>query len=442
MRFEADGLPKGLTIDEQTGRIRGTLDRPGEHLLALRALNALGDARRELRIVVGETIALTPPLGWNSWNCWGPKITQERILDAARTMVSSGLSCHGWTYINIDDGWQGQRDASGALQPNEKFPDMPGLCNAIHDMGLKVGIYATPWTRSFGGYTGGSSGEPSPFVRELKNGWYVGQRTYEQEDARQWAQWGIDYLKYDWGPMDLPSGHRMREALRSCGRDIIYNATNSAPEQDFPEWVELAEAYYLWRRPQQGDGDIKDSWKSIASIGFRMHEWAKYVRPGHWNDPDMLVLGYVGWGEQQHACNLTPDEQLTHLTLWSLLAAPLLLGCDLTRLDAWTLSLLTNDEVLAINQDPLGRSANRISQQDLTEVWSKPLADGALAVGLFNRDEVERLVTIYRPDLQIAGEHSVRDLWRQRNLGKFSSSFQLPVAPHGAKFLKLTPVPA
>ena len=204
MRFSADNLPKGLRLDASTGRITGSLSHKGEHLVTLRAQNALGQTERQLRIVVGDIIALTPPMGWNSWNCWGRHIDDAKIRQAADALVSTGLINHGWSYINIDDGWQGSRN--GYLNPNDKFPDMKGLCDYIHASGLKAGIYSTPWVKSFAGYSGGSSGEPGGPVRDQAKGWYIGTQTWEIADARQWALWGFDYLKYDWSRMDLPSG--------------------------------------------------------------------------------------------------------------------------------------------------------------------------------------------------------------------------------------------
>lgn len=438
MLFSANGLPAGLRLDPNTGQITGSLPKPGTHLCTLTASNPLGTTHRPFKIVVGDTISLTPPLGWNSWNCWGPKIDQEKILDAASAMVRTGLIHHGWSYVNIDDGWQGERDpATGVLQPNEKFPNLKGLCDAIHAMGLRVGIYSTPWVKSFAGYAGGSSGQPGGPVRDVEKGWYVGQHQHEPADALQWAKWGIDFLKYDWGPMDLDSGRRMRLALDACGRDILFNATNSAPKEHEQAWSDLTEAYFIWRRPAQGDNDIKDSWKSVSSIGFRMHEWRAFARPGHWNDPDMLVVGHVGWGDDLHPANLTPDEQYTHLSLWSLLAAPLLLGCDLTRLDEFTLSLLTNDEVLDVNQDPLGHMADRVNVDGDAEVWAKHLEDGSLAVGLFNRGETERPVTFRFRDLGLTGSFAARDLWRQRDLGAFGTDFVSTVAPHGVTLVRI-----
>jgi len=440
IRFSAACLPEGLKIDAATGRITGSVAKAGRYDVTLRASNAHGRTERKLRLVVGERIALTPPLGWNSWNCWGEKVDRDRVLAAARAMVSSGLADHGWTYVNIDDGWQGKRPAPGKpLQPNEKFPDMKGLCDAIHAMGLKVGIYSTPWVMSYAGYPGGSTGEVAyvapqrGFSKEdmLERKWYEGKVGCEGVDAKQFAAWGIDYLKYDWNPISVPAARRMRQALRASGRDIVYSLSNTAPIEGAADWAKLANC---WRTT----GDIQDTWRSVAGIGFEQDPWKTFAGPGHWNDSDMLVVGHVGWGKP-HPTRLTPDEQYTHISLWCLLSSPLLLGCDMTKLDEFTIALLSNDEVLAVNQDPLGRQAGRIAQDKYTQTWAKALADGGRAVGLFNLDDFEpHAVTVKWSDLGIRGKHVVRDVWRQKDLGGFDGSFQIDVPPHGVVLVRVS----
>jgi alpha-galactosidase len=351
-------------------------------------------------------------MGWNSWNCYGPTVTQEKIEKQAEAMVRSGLRDHGFVYINIDDGWQGERGGPfNAIQGNSKFPDMKGLCDYVHSLGLKIGIYSTPWPKSYAGYTGGYN--------------------HEMEDARQWAEWGIDFLKYDWSMSDPrePSEEyvrRMRDALDATGKEIVFSLSNSAPISKAHIWSKYAN---MWRTT----GDIEDTWESVSRIGFSQDEWARFAGPGHWNDPDMMVLGYVGWGEHQRPSRLTRDEQITHMTLWCLLAAPLLLGCDLTRLDDFLLGVLTNDEVLAVDQDPLGVQARRVRRDGETEVWARPLRDGSKAVGLFNRGEQREDVTVYWTDIGISGKAHVRDLWHHRDLGPISESLSTPVNPHGAE---------
>jgi alpha-galactosidase len=249
-------------------------------------------------------------------------------------------------------------------------------------------------------------------------------------DAKQWAQWGFDYLKYDWNPIEVPETQEMLDALKASGRDVIYSLSNHAPFAGAADWARLANA---WRTT----GDIKDNWKSVSSIGFSQDKWAEFAGPGHWNDADMLVVGKVGWGPKLHPTNLTPDEQYTHITLWCLLASPLLIGCDMTQMDEFTLSLLTNDEVLAVDQDAQGKEARQIAQSGETQVWARPLADGTWAVGLFNLGEGAGDVTVKFEDLKLAGAQNVRDLWRQKDLGASEGSFTAKVAPHGVVMIKV-----
>lgn len=449
MEFAAAGLPEGLSLDSKTGVITGVLPRPAEYRVTLRARNGLGEATKELRIIVGEEIALTPPMGWNSWNCWGPNVNADKVLRAAKAMIASGLADHGWTYINIDDGWQGKRGGRyNALQGNEKFPDMKALCDQIHALGLKVGIYSTPWVTSYAEYPGGSAENPEgkwepPKIPKRGNvnrkilPWAIGKYSFATNDALQWAEWGIDYLKYDWNPNEEPETREMYWALRTCGRDIVFSLSNNMPFTNAPALTRYANC---WRTT----GDIRDNWQSISRIGFNQDKWARYQRPGHWNDPDMLVVGHVGgWGGRPpKQTGLTPDEQYTHITLWCLLSAPLLIGCDLERLDEFTLNLLTNDEVLAVNQDPLGKQGVCVARDGDSRVYAKDLADGSKAVGLFNLSSNLTLkVTAMWGDLGLTGKRFARDLWRQKNLGEFEGQIAIEVAPHGAELIRISARP-
>ncbi len=366
MTFAADGMPTGLTLDPNTGQISGVAATAGTYAVTLTAENALGKATRNFKIVIGEQIALTPPMGWNSWNSWAGNVDQDKVLQSAKILVSSGLANHGWTYVNIDDTWQGMRTGPDhALLANDKFPDMKGLCAQIHQMGLKAGIYSTPWITSYASFGGGSSDDPDGVwdraVQANGNFHHIGMYHFVTPDAKQWADWGFDYLKYDWNPNDTASTGEMGGALRQCGRDIVFSLSNAAPINHAADWASLANC---WRTT----GDIGDLWgraadyhHGVAEIGFGQDQWAPYAGPGHWNDTDMLVVGYVSVGSPIHATRLTPDEQYTHVSLWCLLSAPLLIGCEMDKLDAFTLSLLTNDEVLAVDQDALGKAAVRVS---------------------------------------------------------------------------------
>lgn len=453
MTFSADGLPDGLAVDSRTGRVSGMLKSPGQHTVTLKAANTLGTSEKPFKIVVGDTIALTPPLGWNSWNCWGPMVDADKVLGSAKAMVASGLIDHGWTYINIDDAWQGKRGGKfNAIQGNEKFSDMQGLCDAIHAMGLKIGIYSSPWVTTYAGYVGGSSDNPEgTWTDDMKGRDFRrdGRYVFADKDAEQWAAWGIDYLKYDWNPRSAPQVdfapfdkqiRDMADALRNSGRDMIYSYSNS---MQFGEIGKVGRMLNCWRT----SGDIRDNWNSMSSKGFGLDKWATYQSPGHWNDPDMLVVGYVGgWGGRApKPSGLTPDEQYTHITLWCLVSAPLLIGCDMERLDAFTYNLLSNDEVLAVSQDALGRqgiTVRREGTDDMLRVYAKDLEDGSKAVGLFNLGDAAATVTARWSDVKGSGPQTVRDLWRQKEVGQFETEFSMTVAPHGAELVRIRPAAA
>ena len=448
MEFSVENLPPGLSVDPASGRITGVLKKKGECPVTLRAKNAKGEAQKKFRIVVGDQIALTPPMGWNSWNCWAGSVDQEKVLRSARAMVASGLANHGWTYINMDDTWQGNRTGKDhALQGNEKFPDMKGLCDGIHQMGLKAGIYSTPWITSYASFPGGSSDRDDgtwskSFANETAH--RHGKYSFAAADANQLGAWGFDYLKYDWNPNDLKHVSEMSGALRKSGRDIIFSLSNSAPFEHGADWARWANC---WRTTS----DIRDRWVAtgaswetgVSEIGFNQDRWAPFSGPGHWNDPDMLVVGYVGWGPSLHATGLTPDEQYSHISLWCLLSAPLLIGCNLEQVDPFTLNLLSNDEVLALDQDALGKQATRTWTSGPVDIYVKQLEDGSKAVGFFNRDSAEQNLSFNKLDyVGINGRQHVRDLWRQTDLPDLEHNtrhaFKLTIPPHGVMLFKFT----
>jgi len=449
MTFNVENLPKGLSVDPATGQITGAVKKKGEYAVVLHAKNARGENRKKFRIVVGDKIALTPPMGWNSWNCWAGAVDQQKVLQSARAMVTSGLINHGWTYVNMDDTWQGQRTGKDhALQGNEKFPDMKGLCDEIHNMGLRAGIYSTPWITSYASYPGGSSDNADgAWSKKLANGsgHHHGKFSFTTADANQLAAWGFDYLKYDWDPNDVPHTMEMSKALRHSGRDIVFSLSNAAPFDHAADWA-------CWANCWRTTGDIRDHWVAsnafwehgVSEIGFNQDRWAPYGGPGHWNDPDMLVVGYVGWGPSLRPTHLTPDEQYTHISLWCLLSAPLLIGCNLDQLDPFTLGLLSNDEVLAIDQDALGKPAVRAATYGAVDVYVKQLQDGSKAVGFFNRDSTEQKISFTKMIyMGISGRQHVRDLWRQQDLpdivDTMKNPFPMTIPAHGAQLYKFSP---
>jgi len=424
MTISAKNLPAGLQLDPQSGCITGVLREKGTSVVTLRAENARGAAERALKIVCGDTIALTPPMGWNSWNCFACDVTEANVRAAADAMVASGLINHGWTYINIDDCWEAGRDADGKVLSNQKFPDMKALTEYVHSKGLKIGLYSSPGPQTCAGHEGSYK--------------------HEELDALRYGEWGFDYLKYDWcsygGIVPNPDHAAylkpyqvMRAALDKAPRDILFSLCQYGMGNVWEWGAEVGGN--CWRTT----GDITDTWSSMAGIGFGQAGHEKYAGPGHWNDPDMLVVGYVGWSANVRPTHLTPSEQYTHISLWCLLCSPLLIGCDMTKLDDFTLNLLTNDEVLDVSQDPLGRQAARIAKSGPLEIWAKDLEDGSKAVGLFNRGEAATSITVKWSDLGVSGQQSVRDLWRQKNLGKFPDQFKTDVSRHGVVLVKVTP---
>lgn len=469
MTFKAKGLPFGLRIDRKTGIIKGKVRRRGTWKVTLTATNELGSDKRELRIVIGDKLCLTPPMGWNSWNCWRITVSQDKVKSSTDALIESGLDRYGWSYINIDDGWQYERGGRyGAILPNSKFPDMKELADYVHSRGLKFGIYSSPWTMCPGGTIGSSASNPEGKywwveegqadeynVHKRKPGeaeewWrirYHGRFLHMEDDARQWADWGVDFLKYDWHPNDYFSIKTMHDALLKSGRSIAYSISNRAP-------IGLGDAYVNLTNCWRTSSDISDQWPNIYRIGFTiMDRWAAYTGPGHWPDADMLEIGRVADRANPghtRACRLTPDEQYTHVTLWSILCSPMLIGCDLADMDDFTFSLLTNTEVIDVNQDPLGYPAARISEDENTVVYHKPLEDGSLVVALFNISDTPQTMGFRIGELNymMVEPQTLRDLWRQQDItvlqpgeaGEMKGDrWETEVAPHGCRLLKLSP---
>jgi len=494
LKITAIGLPHGLTLDSATGDITGAVPQPGESNVTFTAGNDAGSDAATLRIVIGPAVCLTPPMGWNSWNCFHTSIDEVKIRSAADAMAASGLIDHGWTYINMDDRWEGTRDGAGNIHSSAQIPDIKALADYIHAKGLKAGLYSSPGPYTCAGATGS---------------WQ-----HERQDAATYAAWGIDYLKYDLCtyhivedvirekkyaellppdkskelltlsreaatvgnvnpkplPDYLPRGAQqaravassaqqtldrvharmeqlhqearaiapdkvagiglevekepyrvMRAALDTVNRDIVFSMCQYGRGKVW-EWG-AAIGGNLWRTT----GDISPNWSAMSGIGFGQNGLEPWAGSGHWNDPDMLEVGNG---------TLTPDENYTHMTLWCMLSAPLLIGCDMSRMRPFITSLFTNDEVLAVDQDALGKQGWRASQQGAAEVWMKPLADGATAFAFFNRGPAPAAVSVQWSDLKLAGPQRVRDLWRQKDLGAQPDGYSAQVAAHGAELFK------
>ena len=432
--IKATGLPDGLTMTPG-GLITGTVHAKGQYHVKLTARNGLGHATRTLRIVAGEhQLALTPPMGWNSWNAYGMNNSAAKTRAAAEAMVKTGLAAKGFMYINIDDGWQNGRTPSGEIKTTPAFGDMKELADYVHARGLRFGLYSSPGPTTCGGHTGSYQHEP--------------------QDARTYAAWGVDYLKYDWCSYGRIAGPHpdLEQLIRPYA--TMRTALDNVPRDIFLSLCQYGMGHvWTWggRPPVFGNsyrisGDINDSWGAVCRNGFAADgRLFPFAGPGHWNDPDMLVVGY-GYFEDGplHWTKLTPWEQVTHVTLWCMLAAPLLLGCDLEKLNRFTLNLMTNTEVLAVNQDELGQQAQRVARKGQMEVWARPLWDGTVAVAVFNRGFVPATTTLTWAEIapvipsgkMLVGRQPVRDLWRRQDLG-VQDHFAATVAPHGALMLKV-----
>jgi len=359
-----------------------------------------------------QQLAPTPPLGWNSWYAYHTDISDALIRKTADALISSGLRDRGYIYVNLDDGWEGVRDVSGNIEAGSKFPDMKALAKYLHDRGLKLGIYSSPAKRTPGGFTGS-------FGHEL-------------QDAAVFASWGVDYLKYDWGyaSADYPSNdvqgtfEHMQKALDATGRTIVFSI--SAPLNTEPwKWAPDIKVQ-LWRVSQ----DIEDSWPAMSHIGFDIGaDLTAFPKPGHWNDLDMLQVGNHGMSE---------DEYRTQISLWSLLAAPLLISNNVQHTTQDDLSVLSNPEVLAIDQDGLGRSGYRLRKDGDTEVWVRQLASDAWAIGLFNRGAFrkEMSLSLADPPFSVRG-FRVRDVWARRTVHSQTPRFRTSVPSHGVALLRL-----
>jgi alpha-galactosidase len=364
-----------------------------------------------LHAVSANGLALTPPMGWNSWNKFGGGVNDRIVREIADAMATNGMRDAGYLYINIDDTWEGTRDAQGVLHANSKFPDMKALADYVHGKGLKLGIYSSPGPRTCGGY-------PGSYGHEL-------------QDAKLWASWGIDYLKYDWCSADTiykdadlqAIYQRMGDALLASGRPIVYSLCEYGTGKVWT-WGPAVGAN-LWRTT----GDIRDEWSSMADRnGFTQNDLAPYAGPGHWNDPDMLEVGNG---------RMTDDEYRAHMSLWSLLAAPLLAGNDLRSMSPETKAILLNRDVIAIDQDTLGKQGTRLYQHGSEDVWTKPLADGSIAVGLFNRGESPLRITLHASDLKLAGIAQARDLWTHRDVAFSGGAYSVEVPSHAVVLLRV-----
>lgn len=444
MKYEVANLPAGLNVNPATGEISGSIAQPGEFLTTCKVSNDMGTAERTFKIICGNTLGLTPQMGWNSWYVWENHVTDKIMRSAADAMVNTGMIDHGYMYVNIDDCWSVKptsdnpelngkaRDNKGNLLTNKRFPDMTAMVGYIHSKGLKAGTYTSPGTTTCADH--------------------VSAYGYEEQDVKQIVEWGFDFLKYDWctyGSIakdqsipELQKPYRLINGiLVKQPRDIILNLCQYGMGQVWKWGKEVGG--HSWRTA----GDLGGSFEGIGTALFRdgfdvysTDSLHLYGGPGGWNDPDYLLFGYLSnWQGKTVPTPLSPNEQYTQMSLWAIVAAPLIFSGDMTRLDDFTLNVLTNDEIIEVDQDPLGKPGYRVTKKDNLEVWKRELEDGSIAVGLFNRGEEPARVTASWHDLGITGKQKIRDLWRQKELGKFTIQYSEQVGRHGVVMVKITP---
>jgi alpha-galactosidase len=364
-----------------------------------------------LHKVPDNGLAKTPPMGWNSWNKFAGRVDDAAVRGMADAMVSNGMKAAGYQYINIDDTWQGTRDAQGNITTNKKFPDMKALADYVHGKGLKIGIYSSPGPNTCAGYEGSYG--------------------HEEQDARTYAAWGIDYLKYDWcGARNLYTDDGMQalyqimgDALLNTGHPIVYSLCQYG-RADVWKWGADVGGN-AWRTT----GDIRDTWDSMTTIGFSQDQHAPFAAPGHWNDPDMLEIGNGG---------MTEDEYKTHMSLWAILAAPLLAGNDLRNMTPAIGAILMNREVIAIDQDGEGKQGRRIRKSGDLEVWAKPLSGNGLAVGLFNRSSAPAEISVKWSELGLnSAPARARDLWAHNDVKVDGTQYSVTVPAHGVAMIRV-----
>ena len=443
--FSAEGLPASLKLDSATGIVTGTNPERGEYKITFRAKNQHGEATRAFKIVSGDTLALTPPMGWNHWYTHYNRITDQLLRQAADVMVSSGMADVGYQYVSIDDCWMNSapdakrssdptrvgpfRDAQGNILPNKQFPDMKAMTDYIHAYGLRAGIYTSPGPKTCAGF--------------------AGTYQHEAQDAKQFADWGFDFLKYDWcsyggvvkGDNSLATLKKpyqlMGDLLKQQQRDMVFNLCQYGMGKVWEWGAEVGG--HCWRTA----GDLGFELDRIFPVALKNAEHRAFSKPGAWNDPDYIQIGYIGdargMGEPK-LCPLTPNEQYTFMSLWCLSAAPLFYSGHMGKLDEFTINVLCNPEVIDVDQDPLGQCAKVVPLGEETFAMVKDMEDGSKAVGLFNRGEMETSVTAEWSELGLSGRQSLRDLWRQVDLAPADNQFQATVPRHGGVLVRMSPV--
>jgi len=432
--YGAVGLPKGLTLDGNV--ISGSVSREGNYEITLTAENELGKTEKKLTLEIKrDTVCLTPLLGWTSWNAFGFDVTQENIEAAADHLVNLGIAEYGYNFINTDSGWQGPYGGKfDAITPNEKFPDMKGMVDKIHNKGLKAGIYSTPMLIAFGcsmtrvpAPLGCTLGEPDDMFGWERGG--IGKIRKEKNNARQWAAWGFDYLKYDWRPCDPYNAELMRRELVKTKRDFGFCVSVRARPEYRMYWTKYCNSY-------RNNPDTICSWNRHMTIYNSYFEFADYVNRGHFFDLDMLDFGRCHFFEhmnytQKDDYGLTEDEKICAYTMRAFLASPIQISQDLSEISEFEMDVYCNDEIIAINQDAAFDAAKPVEKIEedgkIIHIFKKNLADGKVAYAFFNLGDSTEQV-----EFSLDGKAAVRDAWAKRDLPE-CELISLDMPPHTAR---------
>ena len=393
-------------------------------LVLVMAMGGIGAAGQTVPVGTQKTAAARPPMGWNSWNHFANHVTDADVRTAADELVSTGMRDAGYVYVNLDDTWQGERDANGVLHPNDRFPDMKALADYVHSKGLKFGIYSSPGAKTCGRYAGSLG--------------------HEAQDAKMYAAWGVDFLKYDLcsfqdnmraeakahpdDPMAeyklmIAAYKKMGEALRATGRPIVYSLCQYGMDEPWKFGPEVGGT--MWRTTD----DIDDTYQRMINIAYAQVGLGKYTAPGRWSDPDMLEVGNGG---------MSTDEYQTHMSLWAVLGAPLLAGNDLSKMSEADKGILMNREVIAIDQDALGKGGDRVRQIGDISVWERPLTGGRTAVAIANASRGGRDVPIDLATIGFAKGAKVRDVWAGKDLGRLHGVINRHYPGHSVMLLILS----
>lgn len=448
LSYSAVGLPAGLSLNSSTGIITGTASVEASYPVRFMVQDAtLATSTMDVEIVVGQkAMALTPIMGWNPWYVWGCAIDDSKIRQAADLIVSTGLAAYGYNYINLDDCWQGQRDAAGVMVPNARFPDMAALTDYVHSKGLRVGIYTGPGPKTCAGYAGTADHD------------YDKGKSYLDLDVATYAKWGFDFIKYDWCIFPKEKSvkdyyltkqealyQRMSDALDKSPRAFVHMICQYGENNIF-QWGEKRGGN-MWRT----NNDLADEWQAVIVNGFNNIALSQYAGPGHWNDLDMLMVGKANWPSKlgqydipnapPRPTKLTINEQQTHMALWSMMASPLLFSGDLAQVDQVALDMLTNPDILDLNQDSLGAPVTVVRDSGGVKVLSRRLADGSLALGIFNLNDTETTTAVFFRELGFADNTQLkaRNMWRGFERPA-TNGVRTSVGSHGVTMLKLSPL--